>query len=300
MDRFVRPAAAASLVVAVVMIALLVGFPSWAAKTSATRAQAATAPPTSTASKAPPIDHAAGGHTATTHTEAIERGKHMYVRYCASCHGDTGQGDGPGGANLAVKPQNLTIGEVMNPLPNHFLHRIIAEGPQVVGLSSLMPPFKPQLGDRQIDEIIVYLRTLATPPYEADEVLPVAERREGPVQPILFSHVIHVGSYRLACQYCHSGARRSSDARGNGRTCAENFGVDAAWRDAPSCKAGGQIAHEGGGSTDVEVAIPRHAELPEHSHVQASGSVEIHTWPIPGIGRAVANVAAPEIGRAHV
>src|ERR1051326_5835420 len=88
-------------------------------------------------------------------------------------------------------------------------------------------------------------------------------------------------------------ARRSSDARGIGRTCAEDFGVDADWGGAPGCKAGGQIAHEGGWSTDVEVAIPRHAELPQHAHVQASGSVEIHPWPIPGIGRAVANVAAP-------
>jgi len=61
--------------------------------------------------------------------------------------------------------------------------------------------------------------------------------------------------------------------------------------DAPGCEAGGQIAHEGGRSTDVEIAIARHAQLLEHSHVQASGSVEIHAWPILGIGRALANVA---------
>jgi DNA-directed RNA polymerase subunit RPC12/RpoP len=32
------------------------------------------------------------------------------------------------------------------------------------------------------------------------------------VQPIFFSHVIHAGSYQIACQYCHAGARRSSAA----------------------------------------------------------------------------------------
>jgi hypothetical protein len=42
--------------------------------------------------------------------------------------------------------------------------------------------------------------------------LPIATKREGPVQPILFSHVIHTGSYQIACQYCHANARRSSDA----------------------------------------------------------------------------------------
>ena len=46
----------------------------------------------------------------------------MYVQYCASCHGDAGKGDGPGGANLAVKPQDLSVGAVMNPLPDEFLH----------------------------------------------------------------------------------------------------------------------------------------------------------------------------------
>jgi hypothetical protein len=43
-------------------------------------------------------------------------------------------------------------------------------------------------------------------------VLPVATKRQGPVQPIFFSHVIHAGSYQIACQYCHAGARRSSAA----------------------------------------------------------------------------------------
>src|SRR5512141_2403580 len=139
MDRFLRPSGAAYLVVAVVFIGLLVGFPRWAAKTSANRAQAATAP---AAPKPPAIDHAAGGHVATAHAEALERGKHMYVQYCASCHGDAGKGDGPGGANLSIKPQDLTLGGVMNPLTDEFLHRIIADGPQSVGLSELMPPFK--------------------------------------------------------------------------------------------------------------------------------------------------------------
>jgi mono/diheme cytochrome c family protein len=210
MDRFLRPSAAAGLVIAIAFIALLAGFPSLAARITANRVQAATAPSDPKGGSPAPakVEHA-GAHTDKA---VLERGKQTYVKYCASCHGDTGQGDGPGGANLPIKPQNLTLGLVMNPLPDHFLHKIIADGPQVVGLSALMPPFKPQLGDRQINEVIAYTRTLANPPYEPERVLPVAEKREGPVQPILFSHVIHAGSYRLDCQYCHTGARRSSAA----------------------------------------------------------------------------------------
>ena len=214
MDRLLRPSAAAGLVIAIAFIALLVGFPSLAARMSANRVQAATAPSSGkTASTEPAkVEHAGGGHAGVTDKAILERGKQTYTKYCASCHGDAGLGDGPGGANLPIKPQNLTLGAVMNPLPDHFLHKIIADGPQSVGLSELMPPFKPQLGDRAIDEVIAYVRTLANPPYEPERVLPVAEKREGPVQPILFSHVIHAGSYRLDCQYCHTGAWRSSSA----------------------------------------------------------------------------------------
>jgi hypothetical protein len=35
---------------------------------------------------------------------------------------------------------------------------------------------------------------------------------EGPKQPILFSHKIHAGDFRIDCQYCHADARRSQFA----------------------------------------------------------------------------------------
>src|SRR5215469_2801989 len=117
MDRFLQPSAAAGLVVAVAFIALLVGFPSIAARMSANRVQAATTPAVSKTAATEPakVEHAGGGgHGAAVPDKAIiERGKEMYGKYCASCHGDTGMGDGPGGANLPIKPQNLTLGLVM-------------------------------------------------------------------------------------------------------------------------------------------------------------------------------------------
>ena len=118
MDRFLRPSGAAYLVVAAVLIGLLAGLPSWAAKSSAKTAQGAPAPTHGEHKPMTAAEHAAGGHEPTAHKDAIERGQHMYVQYCASCHGDAGKGDGQGGANLAVKPQDLTVGAVVNPLPD--------------------------------------------------------------------------------------------------------------------------------------------------------------------------------------
>jgi len=155
MDRFLRPSGAAYLVIAVVFIGLLVGLPSWAAKNSSNRTQTASAAvPTAPKEQPAAAAHPVLGHGVKHDDALLKRGHDMYMQYCASCHGESGKGDGPGGANLPIKPQDLTLGGVMNPLTDEFLHRVIADGPQSVGLSSLMPPFKPQLGDKQIEEII--------------------------------------------------------------------------------------------------------------------------------------------------
>jgi len=42
-----------------------------------------------------------------TQTEEV-RGSELYRRYCASCHGIDGQGDGPLAASLSPKPADLT------------------------------------------------------------------------------------------------------------------------------------------------------------------------------------------------
>ena len=133
--------------------------------------------------------------------------------YCANCHGTDGKGDGVAGQNLPIKPQNLTEGRILNALPDHFLHSIIAHG---------RPGGRALAADAELHALPVgpcrSTRSSPTsgrwrePAYDPAKVLPVATTRQGPVQPIFFSHVIHAGSYQIACQYCHADARRSSAA----------------------------------------------------------------------------------------
>jgi mono/diheme cytochrome c family protein len=175
--RFGRPA----LTIAVIAGGILVGFLGWSQHSTA-KTEGATDP--KKAAHVRPDPHVLGG-------------KKVYAQYCATCHGDTGKGDGPGGANLTIKPQNLADGRIMNALPDHMLVRAIGEGPQSIGLSNLMPPFKPALSDAQISDVVAYIRTFAEPPYDPKNVLPVPVKREGPVQPIFFSHVIHAGAFKI-------------------------------------------------------------------------------------------------------
>ena len=66
--------------------------------------------------------------------------------------------------------------------------------------------------------------------------------------------------------------------------------MDLAFSDAPGGKACGQVIYKGRWPADVKVCVARRAQLLERGHVQASTGVEIHAWPILGIGRAVAYV----------
>jgi mono/diheme cytochrome c family protein len=136
-------------------------------------------------------------------------GKAVYDRHCATCHGATGQADGPGTGNLPVKPPAFTDGRLMNPLPDDFLFTVIQKGAGAVGLAPQMPAFQPPLSDREIRDVIGHVRTMADPPYRPSPAPVVAYQAPAPAQPIEFSHVVHAGSYRIDCQYCHADARRS-------------------------------------------------------------------------------------------
>jgi hypothetical protein len=54
---------------------------------------------------------------------------------------------------------------------------------------------------------VLILSGIAAPPAAAQA--PIAP---APKQPILFSHKIHAGDFKIDCQYCHADARRSTFA----------------------------------------------------------------------------------------
>ena len=142
----------------------------------------------------------------------IVSGRQLYVTHCAVCHGDTGRGDGASAAGLATKPADLTDGRLMNGLPDAFLVNIILRGGPAEGLSPTMPPFGTYLGESHARDIAAYLRTLATPAFSQQAAPRLVEVPGAPRQPIFFSHLIHAGSFKIDCQYCHADARRSEYA----------------------------------------------------------------------------------------
>jgi mono/diheme cytochrome c family protein len=98
----------------------------------------------------------------------LAEGKKLYVANCSSCHGDTGKGDGPAGRALPAKPADHTNGAFMNALSDKWLVDIISKGGGAVGKSNFMPGWGGSLNEKQIQEILAYIRSIAVPPFKAD------------------------------------------------------------------------------------------------------------------------------------
>lgn len=67
------------------------------------------------------------GTTTIARADDVKQGHAFYLRYCASCHGLTGEGDGPMARALTTPPANLRMlsDRFGNPLPEDQIARFI-------------------------------------------------------------------------------------------------------------------------------------------------------------------------------
>lgn len=90
----------------------------------------------------------------------LQIGRQVYQRYCAGCHGDTGQGDGFNSFNLDPRPRDLGDSKFQKSKSNAELADAVRRGGAGVGLSSLMPPWGRTLDARHVDAVVLYVRSL--------------------------------------------------------------------------------------------------------------------------------------------
>lgn len=89
-----------------------------------------------------------------------------FTTLCAPCHGPAGDGNGPAAAALNPKPRNFTDGTYMNAKTDAQLINVIKNGGAVEKLSPFMIAFGNQLNDKELKEIVAYIRSLAIPKYQ--------------------------------------------------------------------------------------------------------------------------------------
>jgi len=88
-------------------------------------------------------------------------GQRLYLRYCSSCHGESGEGDGLHAYTLNPPPANHADSLFMNALSDEYLFDVISKGGASVGKSPEMPRWKDVLNKNEIENVIIFIRTLS-------------------------------------------------------------------------------------------------------------------------------------------
>jgi mono/diheme cytochrome c family protein len=99
-----------------------------------------------------------------TDPKMLARGKEIYASKCALCHGERGDGKGPGAAGLPLKPADLTDAKMVAEMPGNYWFWRVSEGGLVEPFrskSSAMPAWKAELPVVDRWAVIAYAHTLS-------------------------------------------------------------------------------------------------------------------------------------------
>ena len=93
-------------------------------------------------------------------SETLEKGKFLFLKYCAHCHGNRGGGDGFNAEYIDKDPAELSDPKFLAKRSNEKLFRVISVGGAKVKKSHLMPPFGHTLSEEEIWALVTFIRYL--------------------------------------------------------------------------------------------------------------------------------------------
>lgn len=106
---------------------------------------------------------AAGGTPGAESSPTVEysKGKEVYQMYCSTCHGLSGEGNGPIAAGLTPRPTDFTDRAVMARLTDAEVTEFITQGGGPTHNCPTMPSWAPILRPEDVTSVVAYVRTLA-------------------------------------------------------------------------------------------------------------------------------------------
>jgi len=136
----------------------------------------------------------------------IARGKGIYEARCAVCHGDAGDGKGPAGLALPLKPSDFRDTAGVAEMRDNYWFWRVSEGGQVEpfkGKGSAMPPWKGELSVQDRWAVMAYQHTYSG--------------HQGPHVPWEHPESMIVGRdiYAMACVACHGAEGRGDGSVGS-------------------------------------------------------------------------------------
>jgi mono/diheme cytochrome c family protein len=132
----------------------------------------------------------------------LARGEEIYAAKCAVCHGDEGDGKGPAGLALPLRPADMRNRAAVAEMRDNFWFWRVSEGGLVEpfkSAGSAMPPFKDDLSVEDRWAVIAYQHTFS--------------EHQGAHVPWEHPEMVQVGRdiFAMACVACHG-----NNGRGDG------------------------------------------------------------------------------------
>jgi mono/diheme cytochrome c family protein len=138
-------------------------------------------------------------------SEEADPGQRVFGRWCATCHGPDGRGNGPAAPSMIPRPRDFTTGLFKykstpphQPPTDDDLYRTIADGLQ----ASAMPYFRDLLNDDEIRAVVSHIKTLAPVAFADTAPVPLTVPPRPPIHPAAIERG-RAAYMRLGCGGCH-------------------------------------------------------------------------------------------------
>ena len=115
--------------------------------------------------------------------ELLEKGKLLFLKFCAHCHGNHGGGDGFNAEFIDKDPVELSDPKFQAKRTNEKLFRAISLGGAKVKKSHLMPAFGYTLSEEEIWLLVAFIRYLGND--KSSVTVPDNVQSERPLRPVL-------------------------------------------------------------------------------------------------------------------
>jgi len=99
-------------------------------------------------------------NTVEADAASLAAGKRLFASNCASCHGETAQGDGKAGATLNPKPPNLVDATWIHGSSDGEIFGVIRDGVKDTGMKA----FASRMTAHQMWDVVNYLRSIGPDP----------------------------------------------------------------------------------------------------------------------------------------
>lgn len=96
---------------------------------------------------------------------AQAQGKRVFYTYCVWCHADATPAGPSNRSNLNPAPALANDGATLNPMSDDLLRNTITLGGSAMGKSAMMPPWGRTLSQKEVNDVIAFLRAIAQPAY---------------------------------------------------------------------------------------------------------------------------------------